>query len=139
MPSPKSHRVKLAERMAELFRQGLFVQFRCEPTAVGSNKTVRATAVFFAPSTSTLPNIKPIVHCEQNPKFAVYLNEDPPRSTKHMRTFRGELDLAGLGVENQSLTLTLHPDAKNFPVARARVHLFDDLDTVKAQEQLRQH
>ena len=125
--------------MAELFREGLFIQFRCEPSVVGSDKIVTATAVFFLSQSSSLANLKPVVKCQEWPKFVARLQEDLSRSSKQMRTFYGDLDLAQFGVRSGSITLTLHPDMVMSAVASTTVQVFEGSDFSEAQEQLRQH
>jgi hypothetical protein len=132
----KSHRAKLAERMVQLFRDGMFVQFRAEPSATLGNKRVTVTATFHAPAKGSLTSLKPVVKVQGSTRPGVQLQEDPS-SSRTVRSFHGDLDLRQLGVKDGDATLTLETGAGI--VARAAVHIFNRADFLKAQEELRQH
>jgi hypothetical protein len=133
----KSHRAKLAERMVQLFRDGMFVQFRAEPSALLANKRVKVTATFHLPQKTSLTSLKPVVKLQGSTKPGVPLREDPS-SDRAIRSFHGDLDLSQFGVHDAEATLTLEADTGGI-VARTTVQIFDRADFLKAQEELRRH
>lgn len=133
----KNHREKLAERMVQLFQEGLFVQFRAEPAASLGNKRVKVTATFHLPQKMSLTSLRPVVKLQGSTKPGVRLQEDLS-SNRAVRNFHGDLDVSQFGVQSGEATLTLEPEG-GAVVARTTVHIFDQADFLKAQEELRQH
>ena len=133
----KAHREKLAERMVQLFREGMFVQFRAEPLAPLGNKRVKVTATFYLPQKASVASLKPVVRLQGHPKSGQRLQEEAS-SNRAIRTFHGDLDLSQFGVKSGAATLTLEPEGAGV-VAQTTVQVFEQADVLNAQEELRQH
>jgi hypothetical protein len=112
-----------AEKIAEAFRSGPFVQFRCNPAAVVSTKEneINLEATVFLRSGESWSLIRPHVSSDY---FKVSLTEQ--RRGVSSRQFAGKAFVAGLKPGSYDLVLHLH--SGNDPVAVTRLRVFDVSD-----------
>jgi len=119
--------------MAELFREGLFVQFSCSLAAITDESIIQIRAVFHM--TKDLgTTLKPVVRAEEDPNYIVKL-EEHPSSSKTKREFDGEFEVRRVshGKGTLNLLLQVQPSAKS--IARSEIHIFTDTELASAAEE----
>src|ERR1700682_5797984 len=130
MESMENSATKLAPRIADLFRTGPLVQFRCEPPSATESERVTIIATFFLSSTSG-PELRPIVTCKESETFSLQLAEESTGDSQ-VKAFRGDLEVGRLGSLKGVATLMLEQHPGDRPIASTVLHLFNAVDLSEA-------